>query len=172
MTVLFPNEMNGQNCETGTMADYIYDNEGKNVAWIDNGQVFSVATKHKVRYDSRWERVFVERRTPWPSWRCGLGSQRQRFYAERIYEAREGQQTLNVNVSQPMPGQVNRFLRITRQKFQAQRTTMKLWFPVVVLIAAAPSIANAAEAGQAYGIGMRSCGEFAQSYAAKHVLPL
>jgi hypothetical protein len=38
---------------------------------------------------------------------------------------------------------------------------MKLWFPLVVLIAAAPSIANAAEVGQSYGIGTHSCGEFA-----------
>jgi hypothetical protein len=28
--------------------DFIYDDDGKNIAWIDGGNVFSVATKKKV----------------------------------------------------------------------------------------------------------------------------
>jgi hypothetical protein len=41
---------------------------------------------------------------------------------------------------------------------------MKLWFPLAVLIAITPCTSNVAEAA-GYGLGIKSCGEFAKSYA-------
>ena len=43
-----------------------------------------------------------------------------------------------------------------------------MWVPLLTLLAliAIPNVSKAVDAGQGYGPGMRSCGEFAKEYAA------